>query len=234
MAKKEKISNPVNFQGNDFKGFSYINTAGDTIRQFTTTEARPGEYYQIEYVMPKDNSPMKIRTEKDTAGLLAGKKYAVDPNGNIGNWLNESFLIPAQQLPINHDRSKATGIKKLGYKVLEYLDKFQQGGNISTNNSLNVMTKQQFNRVDPNLSNMTPNFYNGGELGQNLKSLVDVAVQIASNFKKQGVITEIAGEQVIAQAFQNTPGADQIFTDAIKKQDMETVIKLFTKLGIVK
>jgi hypothetical protein len=63
---------------------------------------------------------------------------------------------------------------------------------------------------------------------------VDVAVQIASDFKKQGVITEIAGEQVIAQAFQNTPGADQIFTDAIKKQDMETVIKLFTKLGIVK
>lgn len=110
---------------------------------------------------------------------------------------------------------------------------FEQGG-VTTNNSLNVMAKQQFNKINPNLSNMTPNFQNGGELGQNLKSLVDVAVQIASDFKKQGVITEIAGEQVIAQAFQNTPGADQIFTDAIKKQDMETVIKLFTKLGIVK
>lgn len=234
MAKKEKISNPVNFQGNDFKGFSYINTAGDTIRQFTTTEARPGEYYQIEYVMPKDNSPMKIRTEKDTAGLLAGKKYAVDPNGNIGDWLNESFLIPAKQLPINHDRSKATGIKKLGYKVLEYLDKFQQGGNVPTNNSLNVMAKQQFNKVDPNLSNMTPNFQGGGELDSNLGQLAKAAFQMANELKKQGAISEVAGEQVIAQAFQQTPEAAKMFVEAAQKQDVQTIVKLFTKLGIVK
>lgn len=234
MAKKEKILNPVNFQGNDFEGFSYINTAGDTIRQFTTTEARPGEYYQIEYVMPKDNSPMKIRTEKDTAGLLAGKKYAVDPNGNIGDWLNESFLIPAKQLPINHDRSKATGIKKLGYKVLEYLNKFQQGGNVPTNNSLNVMAKQQFNKVDPNLSNMTPNFQEGGEVGSNLGQLAKAAFQMANELKKQGAITEVAGEQVIAQAFQQTPEAAKMFVEAAQKQDVQTIVQLFTKLGIVK
>ena len=200
MAKKEKILNPVNFQGNDFKGFSYINTVGDTIRQFTTTEARPGEYYQIEYVMPKNNGPLKIRTEKDTAGLLADKKYAVDPNGNVGDWLNESFLIPAKQLPINHDRSKATGLKKLGYKVLEYFDKFQQGGQMAN------------------------------QLGQIAKA----AFEMANSFKKQGAITEVAGEQAIAQAFQQAPEAAQIFVEAVQKKDAETILKLFTKLGIVK
>jgi hypothetical protein len=34
---------------------------------------------------------------------------------------------------------------------------FEQGG-VTTNNSLDVMAKQQFNKINPNLSNMTPNF----------------------------------------------------------------------------
>lgn len=57
---------------------------------------------------------------------------------------------------------------------------------------------------------------------------------MANNFKKQGAITEVAGEQVIAQAFQQAPEAAKVFVDAIKKKDAETILKLFTQLGIVK
>lgn len=57
---------------------------------------------------------------------------------------------------------------------------------------------------------------------------------MANNFKKQGAITEVAGEQAIAQAFQQAPEAAKVFVDAIKKKDAETILKLFTQLGIVK
>lgn len=110
----------------------------------------------------------------------------------------------------------------------------EQGGNVPTNNSLNVMAKQQFNRVDPNLSNMTPNFQKGGEVGSNLGQLAKAAFQMANELKKQGAITEVAGEQVIAQAFQQTPEAAKMFVEAAQKQDVQTIVQLFTKLGIVK
>ena len=50
---------------------------------------------------------------------------------------------------------------------------------------------------------------------------------MANELRKQGAISEVAGEQVIAQAFQQTPKAAQ-------KQDVQTIVQLFTKLGIVK
>lgn len=113
------------------------------------------------------------------------------------------------------------------------INSFEQGG-VTTNNSLNVMAKQQFNKVDPNLSNMTPNFQKGGEVGSNLGQLAKAAFQMANELKKQGAITEVAGEQVIAQAFQQTPEAAKMFVEAAQKQDVQTIVKLFTKLGIVK
>lgn len=111
---------------------------------------------------------------------------------------------------------------------------FEQGG-VTTNNSLNVMAKQQFNKINPNLSNMTPTFQGGGNIdSQNLGQLAKAAFQMANELKKQGAISEVAGEQVIAQAFQQTPEAAKMFVEAAQKQDVQTIVQLFTKLGIVK
>lgn len=83
---------------------------------------------------------------------------------------------------------------------------FDQGGNISTNNSQS----------------------------QSDAKLINDAFTIATNLKKQGLISEVAGEQVFAQAFQQTPEAAKIFEEAAQKQDIQTIVQLFTKLGIVK
>lgn len=80
----------------------------------------------------------------------------------------------------------------------------------------------------------TEMYQDGGQLTSNLGKLTKAALQIANQFKKQGAIKEVAGEQVIAQAFQQTPEAAKMFVEAAQKQDAETILQLFTKLGIVK
>jgi hypothetical protein len=77
-------------------------------------------------------------------------------------------------------------------------------------------------------------YQQGGELGSNLGKLAKAAFQMANELKKQGAITEVAGEQVIAQAFQQTPEAAKMFVEAAQKQDVQTIVQLFTKLGIIK
>jgi hypothetical protein len=78
-------------------------------------------------------------------------------------------------------------------------------------------------------------YQQGGTLdATQLGQIAKAAFQMANEFKKQGAITEIAGEQAIAQAFQQTPEAAKMFVAAAQKQDAETILKLFTQLGIVK
>lgn len=74
----------------------------------------------------------------------------------------------------------------------------------------------------------------GGQVSNQLGQLAKAAFQMANELKKQGAILEVAGEQVIAQAFQQTPEAAKMFVEAAQKQDVQTIVQLFTKLGIVK
>lgn len=48
--------------------------------------------------------------------------------------------------------------------------------------------------------------------------LINIAFNVATDLKKQGLISEVAGEQVFAQAFQQTPEAAKIFEEAAKRQ----------------
>lgn len=163
---------------------------------------------------------------------------------------NSQNTVPYHYVKLSGDNSKVLGLKKVIDQpdslepVYETGNDYQYYINATRQAVKNKNPEKWYNKVEdfmrliayPEVDKLKLNKYQqGGTLDANqLGQITKAAVQIANQFKKQGVITEIAGEQVIAQAFQNTPGADQIFTDAIKKQDMETVIKLFTKLGIVK
>jgi hypothetical protein len=87
-------------------------------------------------------------------------------------------------------------------------------------------------------------FYQGGQVSNQLGQITKAAIEMANAFKKQGVISEIAGEQAIAQAFSNNQKEAQVFASFIKnvqtkkqaptQEELQAVLELFTKLGIVK
>lgn len=122
-------------------------------------------------------------------------------------------------IPISIDNSYYKGIS-------QYSDSLIGGYPVQSREG-----KQYKHQVDK----VTQEFQQGGTLDiAQVGKLAKAAFQMANELKKQGAITEVAGEQVIAQAFQQTPEAAKMFVEAAQKQDAETILQLFTKLGIVK
>ena len=115
---------------------------------------------------------------------------------------------------------------------------YDKNGNVLSSDSIFNGLPVQFPKgeefKDKLENRMQRRFQQGGQMANQLGQIAKAAFEMANNFKKQGAITEVAGEQAIAQAFQQAPEAAKVFVDAIKKKDAETILKLFTQLGIVK
>lgn len=163
---------------------------------------------------------------------------------------NSQNTIPYHYVKLSGDNSKVLGLKKVIDQptslesVYETGNDYQYYINAARQAVKNKNSEKWYNTVEdfmrsiahPEVDKLKFNKYQqGGTLDANqLKPIVDAALEMANIFKKQGAITEIAGEQAIAQVFQQNKKAAEIFVAAAQKPDAETILKLFTQLGIVK
>lgn len=185
----------------------------DTVLRITP-EVSGGTTHYVK-LSGKDSKVVKPTEYDGYVELLGGTKnyWLNNAREAYKNQQDDGFWDNFKGWLLKHIDSMPT---KISYGI-DYTDMYKKGAKIK-NQSEQIKKDQQGDTLNSN------------QLGQ----LAKAAFQMATEFKKQGAITEIAGEQAIAQVFQQTPEAAKMFVAAAQKQDAETILKLFTQLGIVK
>lgn len=239
--KNESFTKPVLYQqggqvDNQLKPI--VDAALEMANIFKTTGYLVGFPYNSYYEQNNEKIPVKVNT------------FEVTPNDTIIGVTSLTNKLPYTYTKLSGNDSKVIKMTKDPNDITKQVPSYEEGSekdyyiNLSRQVFKNKNKDKWYNKLEdfmrsiahPEVDKLKLNKYQqGGALDANqLGQLAKAAFQMANEFKKQGAITEIAGEQAIAQAFQQTPEAAKMFVAAAQKQDAETILKLFTQLGIVK
>lgn len=78
--------------------------------------------------MKKDGSEPILTTRNESGEALPGSEVRINNTSSWGKTLNNTFLVPARQLPISKDLTKMPFWKQWLYKMVGYN---QDGGTIN-------------------------------------------------------------------------------------------------------
>ena len=129
VVKDEEPAGAITYNNTVYTPFSYVDTKGDTIRGYSSISARPGRLWKITYATSpgQTRGESKLTTQNESGELQAGREYRISRTSDYGKALDEIFANSAMSQPITKDYSKATGLKKLFYKILGY----KEGGSVN-------------------------------------------------------------------------------------------------------
>lgn len=225
----ETTTNEVIFDGVPYRGTSYITHAGDTVKEYSTDIARPGQLYQVKLVRKKgNNGNTTILTQQETGNVKAGRTFRVNETSDWGKTLTDAFGPSAKELSPHSDYSQLPAWKRFLYGLIG----LQDGGKVVRDQesawplqplkSHHYLTKENDpNRLDWNNYNQWENTWN--DLGfpdsdhQQLGHAMGKTIYLLDYLKRHPEIKNVDGQSLYKGVAENYPLARDIYETQSKK-----------------